>query len=96
MIYSQQLIGLIHFLSSCDSVIIIHDILFVPSLALNLFLPNHFSWDSVVTYSEVTDYAGQLPFEFTTMIGPDDLAYLGWKPIHSNESMSISVANLHA
>jgi len=101
-IYSDG-IGSIRFLSSCDFVITINDVLFVPSLASSLFSPNRFARDHRATHSEVTEYLIRKwvnrqmgAVEFTATIASNDLAYLDWKPIHSNESANVTITELHA
>ena len=96
-------VGTIRFLLSCDYIIEIHEILFVPSLSISLFLLNHFARTHHVMYSEVTDYLickwvnqATGAVEFTATITSDDLAYLDWKLICSSESASVSIADLHA
>lgn len=101
LVYSEG-VGRIHFLSACGFVIAINDVLFVPSLASNLFSPNRFARDHRSTHSEVTEYPVRKwinrqtgAVEFTATIKSDDLAYLDWRPTHSVDSASISIVDLH-
>lgn len=101
-VYSEG-VGSVRFLSSCGYVVIVNDVLFVPSLSVSLFSPNRFARAQRDTYTEVTEYPtrkwvnkGTGAVEFTATIGSDDLAYLDWKPILSSESASVSVAEMHA
>jgi hypothetical protein len=102
VIYSQG-VRSICFLSECSFLVTIKNVLLIPLLTSNLFSPNQFTQDHRTTYSEVTEYPKwkwinlQMgAVEFTTTIRSDDLAYLDWKPVHTIESASISIANLHA
>jgi transposase InsO family protein len=102
VIYSQG-VGSIRFLSECGFLVTINNVLLVPLLASDLFSPNRFARDHRATYSEVTEYPKRKwinlrtgAVEFTATIRSDDLAYLDWKPVHTIESASVSIANLHA
>jgi hypothetical protein len=55
VIYSEGL-GSIRFLSDCGYIITIHNVLFVPLLAVSLFASNKFAREHHDTHSEVTDY----------------------------------------
>ena len=101
IIYSKG-IGTIRFASDCGYLIIIHDILFVPSLAASLFASNRFAHENRDTYSEAMEFplhhwinrrSGAT--EFMATIREGDLAYLNWKPSPSIESANVSLTELH-
>jgi hypothetical protein len=83
--------------------IAIHNVLFVPFLAVSLFTSNKFAREHHNTHSEVTEYLKHKwvnrqmgTMEFTATIQSNDLAYLDWKPIQAIESASTSIEELHA
>ena len=74
VIYSDGL-GSIRFLTDCDYVITIHNVLFVPFLAVSLFASNKFAREHCGMHSEVTEYPKRKwincqtgAMEFTTTI----------------------------
>ena len=102
VVYSSGL-GLVRFISACGFVIAIHDILFVPSLTLNLFVANRYVKECCATHMEIMDYPVRKwvnrhtgATEFTATIWSDGLAYLDWKPTHSTESVNVSIAAAHS
>ena len=102
VIYSEGL-GSIRFLSDCGYMVVIHDVLFVPLLAVSLFASNKFARQHHASYSEVTEYPKRKwinhqtgATEFTATIRSNDLAYLNWKPIQTIESARVSIEELHA
>ena len=102
LIYSKG-IGLVRFVSECGYIIIIHDVLFVPSLAASLFASNRFAWEHRDTYFESMEFPLRRwvnrrsgATEFTATIRTGDLAYLNWKPSHTVESANVSIAELHS
>ena len=102
LVYSEG-VGVIRFQSTCGFVIVIDDVLFVPSLSVSLFSLNRFARTHRTTHSEVTDYPIRKwlnrstgAVEFTATISPDDLAYVDWCPVRSSESVSVSITDLHA
>ena len=85
-IYSKG-IGSVCFVSDCGYIIIIHRVLFVPSLAASLFTSNRFAREHRDTYYESMEFPLQWwinrwsgATEFTATIHTGDLAYLNWKP----------------
>jgi hypothetical protein len=85
VVYSEGL-GSILFLSNCGYTITIHDALYVPHLAANLFASNKFAKQHRDSMSEVTDYPQRKwlnqqtgAVEFMATIQSNDLAYLDWK-----------------
>lgn len=102
LIYSKG-IGSVRFVSDCGYIIVIHDVLFVPSLAASLFASNRFAREHRETYSESMEYPLRRwvnrrsgATEFTATIHTGDLAYLNWKPQPSVESANVSMAELHS
>jgi hypothetical protein len=84
LVYSAVL-GAIRFLSSCGYIITIHDALYVPHLAANLFGSNKFAKRHSGSLSEVIDYPRREwvnqrtgAVEFTATIQGNDLTYLDW------------------
>jgi hypothetical protein len=55
VIYSEGL-GSIRFLSDCSYMIAIHNVLFIPFLAVSLFASNKFTREHHDTHSEITEY----------------------------------------
>ena len=102
VIYSEG-IGVVRFLSSCGFYIVIHGVLFVPSLTASLFASNRFAWEHCEDYMETLEFPLRRwvnrwtgATEFTATIRSNDLAYLNWKPAPQNESANVSIAELHA
>jgi transposase InsO family protein len=102
VVYSEGL-GLILFLSDCGYTITIHDALYIPHLAANLFTSNKFAKQHHDSMSEVTDYPQRKwlnqqtgAVEFTATIQSNDLAYLDWKVAPRCETASVSIEELHA
>jgi hypothetical protein len=98
IVYSSGL-GSVRFVSTYGYIVSIHDVLFVPSLAVNLFAANRFAEERRATHMEITDYPLRKwvnrhtrASEFTATIRGDGLAYLDWKPTRSTESVNISIA----
>jgi hypothetical protein len=102
VVYSEGL-GSICFMSDCGYIVTIHDALYVPRLAANLFASNKFvKWhrDSI---SKVTDYPRRKwvnrqtgATEFTATIRSNNLAYLDWKVAPRCEAASVSIEEVHA
>ena len=102
VIYSNGL-GTIDFLSNHSYIISIDNVLFVPSLSVNLFSTNKFAKECCDTHSKIMDYLKckwinqhTSTVEFTATISPNDLAYLDWKVAPQAKSASISIEELHA
>ena len=101
VIYSCGL-GTIEFLSSLGYIISIDNVLFVPSLSVNLFSTNKFAKEHCNTHSETMEYAKQKwinwhtsTVEFTAMIQANDLVYLDWRVAPWAESTNVSMEELH-
>ena len=79
-------VGMVWLLSESGYFIIIHDVLFVPLLAVNLLATNRFVREHHNTHSEVMEYPtckwvnhGTGAVEFTATIQCDNLVYLDWR-----------------
>ena len=77
----------------------IHNVLFVPSLAVNLFVFNKIARKECDTYSEVVDILLRRwvnlvtgATEFTATICSDDLAYLNWNPAPTVEHAKFTIS----
>ena len=102
VIYSEGL-GIIDFLSDLSYVITIHNVLFVPSLSVNLFSMNKFAKEHCDTHLETTEYPKHRwinrhtsAIKFTAMIQVNDLAYLDWRVAPWAKSVNVSMEELHA
>ena len=101
VIYSHGL-GTIEFLSSLSYIISIDNVLFVPSLSVNLFSANKFAKEHCNTHSETMEYPKQKwinqhtgTVEFTATIWANDLVYLDWRVAPQAESANVSMEELH-
>jgi len=102
IVYSES-IGTVRFLSSHGFSIIIHDILYVPSLSISLFSPNKFAREHRRVYREVLEYPKRSwvnrhtgAVEFSATIRPNNLAYLDWEVDQQMESACVSLEEMHA
>ena len=102
VIYSRGL-GTIEFLSSLSYIISIDNVLFVPSLSVNLFSTNKFAKEHRNTHSETMEYPKRKwinrhtsAVEFTGTIRANDLTYLDWRVAPQAKSANVSMEELHA
>ena len=100
IVYSSGL-GSMRFVSTYRYIVTIHEILYVPLLAVNLFMANKFAREHRTTHMEVTDYPMHKwvnqhteATEFMATIHNDGLVYLDWKPVRATESANISIAGV--
>ena len=96
-------VGTVQLLSESGYYIIIHDVLFVPLLAMNLFAANGFVREHCNTHLEVMEYptckwvnCGTGAIEFTATIQHNNLAYLNWRIAPQFELANLSIMELHA
>ena len=94
-------VGSIRFVSKASYFLLIHNVLFVPGLASNLFASNRFARERRADYTEVLPLCRWVnrhtgATEFTATIRSNDLACLGWTPVRAIESANVSIAELHA
>ena len=102
-VINWQGLGSTAFLSDSSVIITIADVLFVPDLSVNLFAAHKFIWAHRDSHLEVTEYPKRKwtnrqtgTVEFTAMIRTNGLAYLDWKVTPRNESVNVSMEELHA
>ena len=96
-------VGTVQLLSESGYYIIIHNVLFIPLLAVNLFAANRFVREHRNTHSEVMEYpthkwvnCGTGAIEFTVTIQHDNLTYLNWRIAPQFELANMSITELHA
>ena len=102
VIHSKGIIGTVQLLSENSYFIIIHDVLFIPLLAINLFAANRFAREHHNNHLEVMEYPtckwinhGTGTVEFTATIQHDNLVYLDWRIAPQLESANLSIMELH-